>query len=143
MGTFRIIGFLLLVVSIVAKDDSLMPADPIASPQPRGTEMLHMSKRASIECSNAESKITEPDFEFLAGLFCHNLKESDGKVDELYQWTYIFKKAEHNFSILFQSGCYNTPNIFSILASTCMGELRAIWHKCTIHVDHSAIANLT
>jgi hypothetical protein len=49
MGTFGIIGFLLLVVSIVAKDDSLMPADPIANPKPHGTEMLSMSKRASIE----------------------------------------------------------------------------------------------
>jgi hypothetical protein len=143
MGTFRIIGFLLLVVSIAAKDDSLVPTAPIANPTPYGTEMLRMSKRASIECSNAESTITERDFEFLAGLFCRNLRNSDGKMDELYEWTYIFKKAEHNFSILFQSGCYDDPNIFSMLAIPCMAELRAIWRKCKIYTYHSGIANFT
>ncbi|PCD21395.1 hypothetical protein AU210_016360 [Fusarium oxysporum f. sp. radicis-cucumerinum] len=51
-------------------------------------------------------------------------------MDEPYEWTYILNKAEHTFSILFQSGCYSHPDIFSVLASTCMGELQAIWHKC-------------
>ncbi|KAM5528299.1 hypothetical protein FOXYSP1_19568 [Fusarium oxysporum f. sp. phaseoli] len=51
-------------------------------------------------------------------------------MDELYEWTYILSKAQHIFSILFQSGYYSRPDIFSILASKCMGELQATWHTC-------------
>jgi len=142
METFHIIGFLLLVVSIMAKDHSLIPANSIATPKPRGAEMRSISERDLIKCSHAESTI-KPDFRFLAGLFCSNLRSSDAKMGELYEWTYILNKAEHIFSILFQSGCYSRPDIFSILASTCMGELQTIWHTCKIHVGHDALANLT
>lgn len=136
------VSILLSVISVLAKDNGLLPANSVVTPEPHERRMVNLSKRASIDCSQEESTISEPDFEFLVGLFCNNLWNIDGKMDEPYEWTYILNKAEHTFSILFQSGCYSHPDIFSVLASTCMGELRAIWHKCEFHVCHDAIADL-